>query len=136
MSFTLWLTFQAISIRANVSGPLITKECFTTFVSIKMCSFYLQNADLLGCSDHKPLLKILTRHIDKKKCNTRSLETTAIHRHVRVEYIKGIANVLADYVSRLRAICYTMTLTLGKVNRNSVHHLNPCLLLSKKLICL
>ena len=32
------------------------------------------------------------------------LETTAIHRHVKVEHIKGIANVLVDSVSRLRTI--------------------------------
>ena len=33
--------------------PAITIECFSVLMSIKKCSFYLQNADLLVCSDHK-----------------------------------------------------------------------------------
>ena len=39
-----------------------------------------------------------------KKCNTWGLEATTIPRHVRVHHIKGIANILADSVSRLRAV--------------------------------
>ena len=38
--------------------PAIIKECFGIFMSIKKCSFYLQNADSLVHSDHKPLLKM------------------------------------------------------------------------------
>ena len=38
-----------------------------------------------------------------KKCNTWGLEATAIPRCVTVQHFKGIANVLADSVSRLRA---------------------------------
>ena len=72
--------------------------------SIKKCSFYLQNADLLVCSDHKPLLKFFTGHTDNDKCNTWGLEAEAIPRRVIAQYIKGIANVLADSVSRLRAV--------------------------------
>ena len=69
-----------------------------------MCSFYLQNADLLVCSYHKLLLKILTEHTDIEKSNTWGLETAAIPRRVKVHHIKVIANVLADSVSRLRAV--------------------------------
>ena len=76
--------------------PLITKECFNVFVSIKKCSFYLQNANLLVCSDQKSLLKIFTGHTNNEKCNTWGLEATAIPRCVKVQHIKGIANVLAD----------------------------------------
>ena len=71
-------------------------------MSIKRCSFYLQNADLLVCLDHKPLLKIFKGHTDNKRCNTWGLEAAAITRYVKVQYIKGIANVLA--VSGLRAV--------------------------------
>ena len=38
------------------------------------------------------------------KCNTWGLETTAIPRRVKVQHIKGKANVLADSVSRLKAV--------------------------------
>ena len=80
------------------------KKCFTVFISIKKCSYYLQNTNLLVHLDHKPLLKIFTRHTDNEKCNTWGLEATAIPRHIKVQHIKGIANALADSVSRLRAV--------------------------------
>ena len=73
-------------------------------MSIKMCSFYLQNADLLLHLDHMPLLKLFTGHTDNKKCNTWGLGATAIPRHVNIQHIKGITNVLADFMSRLRAV--------------------------------
>ena len=46
--------------------PTNTKECLSIFKSIKKCSFYLQNSDLLVHSDHKPLLKIFTGNTDNK----------------------------------------------------------------------
>ena len=73
-------------------------------MSIKICFFSLLNANLLVHSDHKPLLKIFTGHTTNNKCNTWSLETAAIPRHVKGQHIKGIASVLADSVSRLRAL--------------------------------
>ena len=83
---------------------MITKECFSVFMSIKTCSFYLQNADLLVCSHHKPLLKIFSGDTNNKKCNTWCIEAAAIPRHVKDQSVKGIANVLADSVSTLRAV--------------------------------
>ena len=82
----------------------MTKECFSVFMSIKKCSFYLQNVDLLVSSDHKPLLKIFTGHADNDKCNTLGLEAVAIPRRIKVLHMKGIANVLIDSVLRLRVV--------------------------------
>ena len=65
---------------------------------------HLKNADLLVCSDHKSLLKIFRGNTDNDKCNTWGLEATAIPRRVKVQHIIGIPNVLADSVSRLRAV--------------------------------
>ena len=73
-------------------------------MSITKCSFYLQNANLLVYSCHKLLLKIFTGHTDNDKYNMWGLEATTILRRVKVQHIKGIANVLADSVSRLRAV--------------------------------
>ena len=56
------------------------------------------------CLDHKPLQKIFTGSTDNEKCNTWSLEATTIHRCIKLQYIKGIANILADSVSRLKAV--------------------------------
>ena len=53
---------------------------------------------------HKPLLKIFTGNTDSEKCNTWGLEATTIPRCVKVQNIKGIANILADSVSRLRTV--------------------------------
>ena len=48
--------------------------------------------------------KLFTGHIDNDKCNTWGLEATVIPRRVKVQHIKRIANVLADSVSRLKAV--------------------------------
>ena len=84
--------------------PTITKECFGIFMSIKKCSFYLCNSDLLVQSDHEPLLKIFTGNTDNEKCNTWGLEAATIPQCIKVQHIKGIANILADSVSRLEAV--------------------------------
>ena len=68
------------------------------------CSFYLQNGDLLVCLDHKPLLKNFTGNTDNEKCKTRGLEASTVSIPVKVQHIKGMANILADSVSRLRAV--------------------------------
>ena len=66
---------------------------------IKKCSFFSYKTP-----DHKPLVKFFTWHTDNDKCNTWGLEATAIPRRVKVQHIKGIANVLADSVWRLGVV--------------------------------
>ena len=67
---------------------VITKECFSVFMSIKKCSFYLQNSDLLVCSDHELLLKIFTGNTNNEKCTTWGLKATTIPRHVKVHTLR------------------------------------------------
>ena len=64
----------------------------------------LQNVNLLVHSDHKPLLKIFTGHTNNDKCKIWGLEAAAIPRRVKVQHIKGISNIIADSVSRLKAV--------------------------------
>ena len=45
-----------------------------------------------------------TGHTDNDKCNIWGLEAAAITRKVKAQHIKGIANLLADSVSRLKAV--------------------------------
>ena len=66
--------------------------------------FQLQNADLLVCSDHKPLFKIFAGPTDNDKCNICGIEATTVPRYVKVQHFKEIASVLADSLSRLRAV--------------------------------
>ena len=82
------------------------KKALLSFCHYKKVPHYLPNADLLVHSDHRPLLKFsqdtLTK--TKDKCSTWGLEAIAIPRRIKVHHFKGIANVLADSVSRLRAV--------------------------------
>ena len=91
-------------------------------MSIKKSSVYLQNADLLVCSDCKPLLKIFKGHTDTDKCNTWGLEAAANPRYIIVQHIKGIANVLTDSLSRLRAVGLYHDFNFKTTHRNSVDH--------------
>ena len=53
---------------------------------------------------YKPLLNFFKGHTDNDKCNTWGLETSSIPRRDKVQHMKEIANVLADSVSRLKAV--------------------------------
>ena len=68
--------------KGHYKWSAIMKECFSIFMSIKKCAFYLQNTNLLVHSDHKPLLNIFTGHTNNEKCNTWGLEAAAIPRYV------------------------------------------------------
>ena len=91
-------------IESQCRWPTIIKECFSVFMSIKNVPSILQNANLLVHLDHKLLLKIFMGCTNNEKCNTWGLEATAIPRHIKAQHIKGITNVLANSVSRLRAM--------------------------------
>ena len=47
---------------------------------------------------------MFTRHTNNNKCNIWSLDAAAIPRRVKVQHIKGTANILADPGSRLNAV--------------------------------
>ena len=47
---------------------------------------------------------MFTGNTDNEKCNSWGLETPTIPRCVTVHHIKGIANILADSLSRLKAV--------------------------------
>ena len=89
--------------KANVDGLQLQRNVSGIFMSIKKCSFYIQNADLLVHLDHRPLLKIFTGNTNNEKCNTWGLEATTIPRCVKVQHIKGISKIIPDSLSRLRA---------------------------------
>ena len=60
--------------------------------------------DLLVWMDHKPLQKIFTGSTNNEKCNTWDLEATTIPRCIKLQNITGIANILADSLSRLKVV--------------------------------
>ena len=73
-----------------------------TYVHQK-CSFYLKNANLLVCSDHKPLLKMFTGHTNNDKCNTWGLDTAAIPDMLKYSILKKYPMFLLT-LSRLRTV--------------------------------
>ena len=75
--------------KANVDGLLLQNNVLVSLCQQKW-SIYLHNANLLVQLDHKPLLQLFMGHTD----NTNA----PIPRHIKVQHIKGIANVLADSV--------------------------------------
>ena len=90
--------------KANADDLQLQRNVLVFLCQSKRFSFYLQILDLLVCSDHKPLLKIITGNTTNEKCNTWGLKAATIPRHFKVQHIKGIANILAESVSRLRAV--------------------------------
>ena len=48
--------------------------------------------------------KIIIGHTDNDKCYTLGLKAAAISRRVKIQHIKGIANILVNSVSRLKAV--------------------------------
>ena len=105
----IWFESNIVHPVAYISGsqsqsqcrwPAITKECSSVFMAIKKCSFNLQNA---GIQIIKLLLRIFTGHTGNDRCSALGLDAAAIPKCVKVQFIKGVVNVLADSVSRLRA---------------------------------
>ena len=96
---------------------------------------YLQNTDLLVCSDYKPLLKIFVGHTDNDNCSTWGLEATDIPRRVKVQHIKGIANGLADSVPRVRAVGLCHDLDLKDHQQEFSAPFQPLPLLSQQFTC-
>ena len=69
--------------------------------------------------------QFFTGYTDNDRCNIWGLEAAAIPRRVKVQLIKGIANILTDSVSRLKVVDI-----YHDVDPDDVHPLNLYLLLN------
>ena len=77
----------------------MTKEAYTIYMSIKKLDYYLQDADIILRSDHLPLKKFLEKKTLNLKVNNWVVEISPYK--IKLEYIKGIKNTLADTMSHL-----------------------------------
>ena len=68
-------------------------------MSIKKCTYYLEDADVTLRSDHLPLKKFLAKNTLNSKVNNWAIVISPFR--ITFEYIKGIKNTLADTMSRL-----------------------------------
>ena len=89
------------------------------------CLFYLWNSNSLAQSDHRALQKIFTGITGNEKCNTGGLEATTILRHVKLQHIKDIANILADCVIRFKADGLYHDMDLQKSQSDFGTHFEP-----------
>ena len=77
----------------------LSKEAYAIYMSIKKCTYYLEDADATLRSDHLPLKKFLAKNTLNAKVNNRAIEILPFR--ITFEYIKEIKNTLADTMSRL-----------------------------------
>ena len=78
------------SLKAKVDSLQLQRNVLAFLGQSRRWSFYLQNADILVCSDHRPLVNIFTANTDNEKCNTQGLEVATMPRCIKVQHIKGI----------------------------------------------
>ena len=71
-------------------------------MSVKKLFFYLDNADITLRSNHVPLKRFIEKNTLTSKVNNWAVEIKQYQ--IKIEFIKGIKNTLADTTSRLIAI--------------------------------
>ena len=87
---------------SQLNWPVLTKEPFAIYMSVKKLLFYVRDAQILLRSDHKPLEKLLLKNMLNSKVNNWAMELEAFN--IEFDYIKGSNNILANTLSRLIAI--------------------------------
>ena len=87
---------------SQLNWAALMNEAFAIYMSIKMLSFYLTDAQILLRSDHKPLEKFLLKNTLNSKVNNWAMELEAFN--IQFNYIKGSNNILADTLGHLMAI--------------------------------
>ena len=79
--------------------PALTKEAFAIYAAVRKLSFYLVEADITLRTDHKPLRKFLMKETMNNIVNNWAIELQQYN--IRLEFIEGRKNTLADTLSRL-----------------------------------
>ena len=84
---------------SQLNWAALMKEAYAIYMSAKMLSFYLIQADVLLKSDHLPLKRFLHKNTLNSKVNNLAMELESFN--IQFEHIKGQNNVLADTLSCL-----------------------------------
>ena len=77
----------------------LTKEAYTIYMAIRKLSFYITDAEVTIKCDHLPLKKFLQKQMLNAKVNNWAVELEQFN--LKVEWIQGVKNTLADSLSRL-----------------------------------
>ena len=84
---------------SQLNWAALTKEAYAIYMSIKKLTFYVTGSDLTVRSDHLPLKKFLEKQTMNAKVNNWAVELEQFR--VKIEWIQGSKNTLADSLSRL-----------------------------------
>ena len=77
----------------------LTKEAYAIYMAIRKLSFYITDAEVTIKCDHLPLKKFLQKQTLNAKVNNWTVELEQFN--LKLEWIQGIKNTLADSLSRL-----------------------------------
>ena len=77
----------------------LTKEAYTIYMAVRKLNFYITDAEVTIKCDHLPLKKFLQKQMLNAKVNNWARELNQFN--LKVEWIQGVKNTLADSLSRL-----------------------------------
>ena len=84
---------------SQLNWAALTKEAYAIYMTVRRLTFYLTDADVTIKSDHLPLRKFLTKETLNAKVNNWAVELEQFK--LKLEWIQGSKNTLADSLSRL-----------------------------------
>ena len=88
---------------SQLNWAALTKEAYAIYMWIRRLSFYVSDADVTIRCDHLPLKKFLTKQTLNSKVNNWAVELEQFN--LKLEWIMGSKNTLADTLSRLLDVC-------------------------------
>ena len=88
---------------SQLNWAALTKEAYAIYMSIRRLAFYVSDADVIIKCDHLPLKKFLTKQTLNSKVNNWAVELEQFN--LKLEWIMGAKNTLADTLSRLLDVC-------------------------------
>ena len=88
---------------SQLNWATLTKEAYAIYMSIHRLVFYIADADVTIKCDHLPLKKFLMKQTMNAKVNNWAVELEQFN--LKMEWIMGSKNTLADSLSRLLEVC-------------------------------
>ena len=84
---------------SQLNWAALTKEAYVIYMAVRRLTFYVTDVDVTIRSDHLPLRKFLTKETMNAKVNNWAVELEQFK--LKLEWIQGSKNTLADSLSRL-----------------------------------
>ena len=84
---------------SQLNWAALTKEAYAIYMYIRKLTLYVTGSDITVKSDHLPLKKFLEKQTMNAKVNNWAVELEQFK--IKMEWIQGAKNTLADSLSRL-----------------------------------